>query len=172
MPGHRQFDCPNKKPAGTTGVKTQPKTSAVAAAVTGTGDAAPAAEVAAVRDTDTTLEIASPLIRINRLCKRNCKLVALVDTGSPVSFVKDTVYTRYCSDFELKSSLRNLRNLCDQPLDVKGTVRIALSIDVLRGTSFEVDLFVISNTTLEADIIFGREFLFEHQLTVVYKSTD
>jgi len=47
-----------------------------------------------------------------------------------------------------------------------------LSIDVLSGTLFNADLFVISNTTLEADIILGREFLFEHQLILVYKPTD
>jgi len=136
----------------------------VAAAVTGSEEAAPAAEVAAVREPETTLEIASPLIRISSLYKRNCDLVALVDTGSPVFFVKNTVL-RYCkgSEFELKPSLRNL---CDRLLDIKGTVKVTLSIDVLCGTSFNVDLLVISNTTLEVDIILGREFLFEQQLTL------
>jgi len=132
VPGHCQYDCPNKKPGGTTSVRMQPKSSAVAAAVTRTEETEPAvedaaAEVAAVREPETTLEIASPLIRISSLCKRNCNLVALVDTSSPVSFVKDTVHTRHKgSEFELKPSLRNLRNLCDRPLNIKGTVRVTL----------------------------------------------
>jgi len=125
-----------------------------------------------VRDPETTLEIASPLIRISRICNKNCNLIALVDTGSPVSFVKDSVYSQYCSDVNLFSSMRNLRNLGDRPLDIKGTVKVALSIDVLSGNSFTVELFVISNTTLEADLILGREFLFEHRLTLVYKPVD
>jgi len=172
VPGHRQYDCPNKRPGGVATMKSPPKPSAVAAAVTGAEDSPTTTEVAAVRDPETTLEIASPLIRISNICNKNCNLVALVDTGSPVSFVKDSVYFRYCSDLNLKPSLRNLRNFCDRPLDIKGTVKVALSIDVLSGTSFTVELFVISNTTLEADIILGREFLFEHRLTLVFKPAE
>jgi len=62
--------------------------------------------------------------------------------------------------------------LSDRPLDIRGTVRVALTIDVLRGKSLEVDLFVISNTTLDANMILGREFLYEHRLTLVYKPVD
>jgi len=187
VPGHRQFDCPSKKPGGFSGSKPSPGSSAVAAAVTGAQDPAtagnvaavsgiedpaPSEEVAAVRDPAIKLEIASPLISISSLCDKNCKLIALVDTGSPVSFVKKSVYTRYCSYLVLKPSSRNLRNLCDQPLDIEGSIKVALSIDVLSKAKFNVELFVISNTTLEADIILGREFLFEHRLTLVYKPAD
>jgi len=35
-----------------------------------------------------------------------------------------------------------------------------------------VELFVLANTTLEADLILGREFLCENQLTLVYKPAD
>jgi len=163
-PGHRQYDCPNKKPGGFSNSKLSPKSSAVAAAVTGVEDPAPVEEVAAVRDPRTTLEIVSPLISISSICNKNCKLMALVDTGSPVSFVKNSVYLRYCSCLVLKPSSRNLRNLCDQPLDIEGSVKVALSIDVLAKATFNVELFVISNTTLETDIILGREFLFDHRL--------
>jgi len=127
-----------------------------------------------VRELEITLEIASPLIRISTFCKEKCDLVAFVDTDNPVSFVKDSIYSRYCksSEFKVKPSLRNLRNLCDQPLDIKGTVKVTLTIDVLFETSYEVNLFVISNTILEADIILGREFLFEQKFTLVYKPSD
>jgi len=110
VPGHRQFDCPNKKPGGSTVSRTQPKPSAVVAAVTGCGDAVPsvdvAAEVAAVKDPESTLEIASPLISISSICRKSCKLVALIDTGSPVSFITDSVYSRYCSELVLKAVFR------------------------------------------------------------------
>jgi len=171
VPGHRQYDCPNKKAAGVVVSSPRPKPT-VAAAVSGAEDSASSAEVAAVRDPETTLEIASPLIRISKICNKNCNLIALVDTGSPVSFVKDSVFSRYCSDVDLIPSTRSLRNLGDRPLDIKGTVKVALTLDVLSGNSFTVELFVISNTTLEADIILGREFLFEHRLTLVYKPVD
>jgi len=167
VPGHRQFDCLNKKSGGTPGPRTQPKPSTVAAAVAEDVEAASPSEVAEVREPGTTLEIASPLIRISTFCGQICKLVALVDTGSP--FVKDAVYSRYCksSKIIIKPSSRNLRNLCDQPLDILGTVKVTLTIDVLNGVPYDIDLFVISNTTLEADIILGREFLLEYQLVCV-----
>jgi len=174
VPGHRQYDCPNKKPGGSTTDKTQPKSSAVAAAVAEDAEEATTSEVAAVREPGTTLEIATPLIPISTFCGQKCNLVALVDTGCPVSFVKDTVYSRYCNDskFLVRPSSRNLRNLCNKPLDIKGIVKVALTIDVLNNASFSADMFVISNTTLEADIILGREFLYDHKLTLVYKPAD
>jgi len=173
VPGHRQYDCPNKKPGGLTANKIQPKPSTVAAAVADAEEAS-IPKVAAVRELGTTLEIASPLVPISTFCGKKCKLVALVDTGSPVSFVKETVYSRYCnnSEFLVRPSSRNLRNLCNKPLDIKGIVKVELALDILDNTSFSADMFVISNTTLEIDIIIGREFLHEHKLTLVYKPAD
>jgi len=59
--------------------------------------------------------------------------------------------------------------LCDQSLDLKDTVKVTLTIDVLFGSSYEINLFVISNTTLKADIILDKEFLYEQKLTLMYK---
>jgi len=120
------------------------------------------------------LETGSPLIAISALCNQNCNLVALVDTGSPVSFIKNSVYVRFCKGlkYKLKPSGRNLRNFCDRSLELEGTVRVELKIAALPKLSFEVNLFVISNATLEADIILGREFLQEQKLALIYKPAD
>jgi len=50
-------------------------------------------------------------------------------------------------------------------------MKVNLTIDLL-SESFEVNLFVISNATLKADIILGKEFLHEQKLTLVYKLAD
>jgi len=144
------------------------------AAVTGVDEGVAAEEVAAASEPGTMLETGSPLIAISVLCNQNCNLIALIDTGSPVSFIKNSVYVRHCKGpkYKLKPSGRNLRNLCNRPLQLEGTVRVELKIAVLSKLSFEVDLFVISNATLEADIILGREFLQEQKLIFVYKPAD
>jgi len=72
----------------------------------------------------------------------------------------------------IRPSVRNLRNLCDHPLDIIATIKIDLVVDLLFGTSFRIDLYVISNAILEADIILGREFLHKQKLTLVYKPGD
>jgi len=48
-------------------------------------------EIAAAMEAGTTL-IGSPLVTISQFCEQNCNLVALIDTGSSVSFVKSSVY--------------------------------------------------------------------------------
>jgi len=175
-PGHRQYECPGKKQGSGTasGARVQPRTPTVAAAVTGDDEGAATEEVAATSEPGTMLETGSPLIAISVFCNQNCKLIALIDTGSPVSFIKNSVYIRYCKGpkYKLKPSGRNLRNLYDRPLKLEGTVRVELRIAILSQLSFEVDLFVISNATLESDIILGREFLQVQKLTLVYKPAD
>jgi len=110
------------------GLRTQQKSWAVAAAITGVEEAAPSAEVVAVWESGISNKV--------------------------------------------KPSVRNLWNLCDQPLDLKGTENITLTINVLFGASYEVNLFVILNTALKADIILSREFLYEQKLKLVYKPVD
>jgi len=175
-PGHRQYECPAKQgsTASTMGAKVYPKTPSVAAAVTSADEATASEDVAVAMESGVTLKIGSPLVTISTFCNQNCKLVALVDTGSPVSFVKNTVYTRFCKGYKykLKPSSRNLRNLCNKPLDLEGIVNVELEISELPKLSFETELFVISNAMLEADVILGREFLQEQKLTLVYKPAD
>jgi len=81
---------------------------------------------------------------------------------------------RYCNGwkYRVEPSARNLRNLYDQPLILEGTIMVDLTIDMLLGLTFAADLFVISNMTLEADVILRREFLHRHRLTLVYKPAD
>jgi len=166
-PGHRQYECPAKQgsTASTRGAKVYPKTPSVAAAVTSEDEATASEDVAVAMESGVTLKIGSPLVTISTFCNQNCKLVALVDTGSPVSFVKNTVYARFCKGYKykLKPSSRNLRNLCNKPLDLEGIVNVELEISELPKLSFETELFVISNAMLEADVILGREFLQEQK---------
>jgi len=147
---------------------------AVAAVVSDIEEVELTEEVAAIGESGTTLEVASPLIMISSFCNQNCNLVTFVDTGSPVSFVKYSVYSRFYTDskYKVRPSVINLKNLCDQSLELLGTVKVSLTIDLLSGSSFAIDLFVMSNATLETDIILGREFLHKQKLTLVYKPED
>ncbi|XP_036143407.1 uncharacterized protein LOC118645805 [Monomorium pharaonis] len=102
--GHRQFDCPSKRrkndtvPARSgTRPATTSRTSEASAAVK--DEPMEAESVAAVREAaiqhEGRLEISGPLVGICKIENNYCNLSALVDTGSPVSFINGITYKKY-----------------------------------------------------------------------------
>lgn len=87
--GHRQFNCPalrNRREMQ--GVRSQTVQAAAAVCEEATEDS-----VALVAEDDgNRLELSRPLVQVNSVCNKACELVALIDTGSPVSFVNIDMY--------------------------------------------------------------------------------
>lgn len=102
---------------------------------------------------------------------KRAKLMALIDTESPVSFVKFSVFSKYiksaCVCVRLNISNKTLRNLNNQVLEICGTVTINLSLQKTPGNIFTLTLFVLKNDS-QTDIILGRDFLTKEKLTLVY----
>lgn len=165
--GHRQSNCPTAKKKEEAKKPAFPTSAVTAASVFSSSSAN---EVAVVEEAGDRLLIDAPLISISTICKKDCKSLALIDTGSPVSFVKFSAYLKFIAPYQiaLKSSSRNFRNLTNNPLDILGIVTIDLSLEQLRKTNLIADLYIMKNTSFEADIILGREFLEKNKLTLVY----
>jgi len=98
-------------------------------------------------------------------------LVALVDTGSAVSFVTYSVYLAYRKYFarEICPTVRKFVNIKDLPLEVIGTVEVKLTLSLLKQKRFKVTLFVIKDQAFSHDLILGRDFLSSQNLTVMFR---
>ncbi|KMQ93098.1 hypothetical protein RF55_6825 [Lasius niger] len=153
--GHRRFDCPllKKKEAKTQKPVT---TSAVAAGVSEEGSQEEV--VAAVQGGLQQLVVDDPFITVDSLLGERRKLLALIDTGSPVSFIKNGVYNEFVKPAQIKLSPSNriLKNLSDQSLKTFGTVSVQIMLEKMPGILFNISMFVLNNDFFQADFILGR----------------
>lgn len=88
-------------------------------------------------------------------------MIALIDTGSPVSFVKSTVYKKYIELFSQKITLskRNLKNLSNLLLNILGVIRPILSLKSLENFIFVINLNIPEENIVKSNLILGRDFL-------------
>ncbi|XP_011883952.1 PREDICTED: uncharacterized protein LOC105571091, partial [Vollenhovia emeryi] len=167
--GHRRFECPVLKRKDE---KPGTSTSTTKAAASVSQEPEPAAEVVASVDRpECNLEINDPLVPIDSINGERCKLLALIDTGSPVSFAKFSVYEKYVKPREIKLSpvKTKLRNLSDHVLEVIGIVKVEVSLPQLPNISLSVDLHILKENVFEGDIILGREFMRKQKLTLIFR---
>jgi len=163
--GHRAFDCPLVKAKNTRTPHQQGQRISTAAPVT---EMEPEEEVVALEnERDSPVKTSDSLRKIETICNKKCNLRAILDTGSPVSFVKYDVYVKWILPFvrKLISLSRVFVNLQGTPLHVVGVAPVELSIDFLKNKKILVDLFVIKDNAFDSDLILGREFIRQQGLT-------
>ncbi|XP_070526381.1 uncharacterized protein [Cardiocondyla obscurior] len=168
--GHRQYDCPVLKNRGNRTERAAPRT---AANIDEDGAAGgPSGEtVATVRETDRRVEVDEPYLDVRGLQGEDCKFRALIDTGSPVSFIKNTVYKNYIEPKRLllKPAIGKFKNLSNERLKIEGIVRVRINFLQLPTENLEIDLHVLSHDLCESDVILGRQFISGAKLTLIYK---
>jgi len=106
-------------------------------------------------------------VKVVNICNRNCKLVALFDTGSPVSFVKHDVFLKLILPYDknLKQSNRKFVNIKRELFDIFGVVSVKVMLENYREP-FQVELFVLKEFQISFDIIFGRDFIRKERFTI------
>ncbi|KAK2575245.1 hypothetical protein KPH14_012760 [Odynerus spinipes] len=172
--GHRRYDCPTLKMR-----QQRPSTGSysgaeVTAAAVDTETSLSSDLVAAVQEPplSTRLELVDPLIHVYLHLKEKKPLVALVDTGSPVSFIKASVYFKFVeSSKKLSNVAKNLRSLTNDPLDILGLVDVELSLAHFENRKFPTTLWVTNSDAFQGDLILGREFFKKGKLVLVYDPT-
>ncbi|XP_011701332.1 PREDICTED: uncharacterized protein K02A2.6-like [Wasmannia auropunctata] len=99
-------------------------------------------------------------------------LRALVDTGSPVSLIRQSAYYEHMSSIELTEVERAfaLRGVNDSSIAVVGRVRDRVLLDGLSESWYEVDLMVVSDGTMKYDLLLGRGFFDNAKLKLVYQA--
>jgi len=123
--------------------------------------------VALVKEDDGGSWRTGSLIKIVNICNNNCELVALFDTGSPVSFVNYDVFLKLIQpyDKELRQSNRKFVNIKGDPFNILGVVIVDVTLEDFEE-SFQVELFVLKEFRISYDIIFGRDFIGKQNLSI------
>jgi len=155
--GHRQYDCPEAKKKETKGVHPGKEQQTVAAVAE--EKAAPATQsVATIKDFENEIDDDDARVSVIEINGTICELSALIDTGSPVSFLRLNIYNKFVNSGNLKlmKSSRRLSNISGGPLDIVGVAEIELKFDPLQKVKIKIEFCILRNN-LEA-IIIDRDF--------------
>lgn len=110
-------------------------------------------------------------MKVINLNGRDCCLHALIDTGSPISFVRANVYKRF---FEraaetLRSPSSEYTALNNTVISIAGTVKSFICFEQLPDSVLEIQLKISEKDDYSNDLIIGRDFLNNRNISVLYK---
>ncbi|KMQ85893.1 retrovirus-like pol polyprotein [Lasius niger] len=164
--GHWKSDCLLLKKKE----KTTTTTSSPAAGKSTASSSHPtAAAVAETESHSAKFHISNPLIRIDSINGSDCELFALMDTGSPVSFIDSDNFSKiFTKDFPLEMVDRKFNALSKTPIDVIKKTKTKINFRDFPEHNFDITLHVVSSTFADFDVIIGRDFLEGHNLTLVF----
>lgn len=111
--------------------------------------------MAAVKDIANKIELGEETVTVIKIAGESCKLAALIDTGSPVSFMRRKEFSKYGKARNIKIR-RTVNNLSGEPLEIIGVVQTAIIMEPLKNVEFSIEMYIIGDSP-EA-IILGRDF--------------
>lgn len=164
--GHRQFYCPAAKKKNEATYQGKLQHTVAATETSGSHD-----DVVAVHDVGGSgpqLVIDTLMVTVTGIAGIQCKLAAMIDTGSSVSFIRRDVLKNLkgLGDTEARQTSRKLRNLSGNPLNISGVVSVPVNIDLLKDSNWSVDLYILDEAC-EFEVILGREPFNKHKLILV-----
>jgi len=168
IPGHSRANCFKlKRKEQTTSTTATAAPSPTVAAVT---DPQEEECVAFVQAPGRNVKVCNSVLKISRINGTDCTLSALIDTGSPISFVKSRIFNKYFPgrDLKLMRPSRKYKALNDEPVAIKGVIRTGIELTQLKNLLLTINLHVLEDCSIVNDIIIGRDFLETQQITVVY----
>jgi len=115
-------------------------------------------------DTDDFKKIVTNniILKISKIGTSICNLVALLDTGSPISFISRQTFDNF---FNLACSYSALNGT---PIQVKNSVTTSVELALLPKTVSNVTLHILENSVLSYNLILGRDFLTNNNISSIY----
>ena len=126
--------------------------------------------VACVGDDGTTqIQMKKSTVKVNCIEGKKCDLLALIDSGSPVSFIQRSVCKLlFGSDFPY-NAVTVQRTLNALQIKVIGQKDIGIRLAELSETSNRVTFNIIDTNHWFAHLILGTDFLLKNDLTLTLK---
>lgn len=170
-PGHLKPDCPKRTPKERPNERADGAVKVLAVSETEDSEEEEVQMVAAVQEKNKFLEISNVPLIITFINNCKCRLKALVDTGSPASFVRKDVFGKFFArdDVTVKHTTRNFNALNNLPIRTAGSVKSKICFEQLADSQFDIELNVLENDKFSNDLIIGRDFLTREKITVIYK---
>ncbi|XP_036138619.1 uncharacterized protein LOC118644345 [Monomorium pharaonis] len=127
--------------------------------------------VAAVQEREKQLTTCNNPINVTLISNVKCNISALIDTDSPVSFVREDIFRKFVSRDRatIISSKRKFTALNNLPIDTCGVVKTRIEFEQWPGQLFNIELQIFKGKEFTNAIIIGRDFLRKEKITIVYK---
>lgn len=129
--------------------------------------------VAAVEDSSHKIIVHND--HVLNICEINgtaCKLTALINSGSPVSFIRESVYNKFFLTTPLKTSPHSYKALNDGIIKTRGFISSFIKLDILPHILTFCDLHVLNHNSSPTHILLGRDFLKVNKLFYGIDNTD
>lgn len=110
-----------------------------------------------------TFIINGALIKISALNEINCNLHALIDTSSPVLFVKPV------SRETVEISKVSYKSLNNKPINLKESVKATVRFNIENTFKAKIILLILEKNWISADLVIRRDCLDSENITVIYK---
>lgn len=125
---------------------------------------------AVVTETKDKFALSSPIVKIVKFNNSDCDIIALLDTGSPVSFVASNTFLEFhdSSLNSLEPVKRKFNALPKSPINVLGKANTTVQFENFPGRTFNFNVHIVGTDFTEIDIVIGRDFLEEHKLILIY----
>lgn len=158
--GHIKSDCfkLKKKDPSTKGQSLSSTVAAVENSVMETEDNL-SSSVASVMQDHQIIVRDTQVLDVDELNGSPCKIFASVDSGSPISFIRRSVFDKFfdLSITPLKSSSNLYRAIDQSIIKSPGFVSSSLKLNVLPNTLLSCDFHVLNHESLSTHILLGRD---------------
>ncbi|CAL1672453.1 unnamed protein product [Lasius platythorax] len=138
------------------------------------------ATVSAVSDDNSTvavigasekkaIETGKIILAVQELNGVACQLSALLDTGSPISLVSQTVYNKYLKEIPNVpvSQIKTFNAINGTNIDLIGLIDTKI-LESLPNIMSNINLHILKNNSFTTDLIIGRDFLIENEIQLIY----
>lgn len=110
-------------------------------------------------------------ISVRSLSNTNIGLEALIDTGSPVSLIRYSVYKKYFAFkelFKIKGTT-SLKGVNGSVINIFGKIHDQIILEMIPESWFDIELFVVDDNTMRFDLLLGRKFFSTSKLKLTYQ---
>lgn len=146
------------------------QSNAVAAVKDSTKDSSPV--IACVSKNCKKIVCNNSVVKVVEINDVACNSLALVDTGSPISFISASAFKKFFNSIPvlLEKSFKSYKALNDFPIAISGFFASFIKLEAFPYFSASITLHVLQNDFFSADIILGRDFLSKHEISIAVKS--
>lgn len=126
-----------------------------------------------IKDNGRRLDLKDSIIKVNLLNNVPCSYHALIDTGSPISFIslsackKINIQTNYL----IKSSI-SYQSISGDKIHIFGTFKTMICLESLSQFKGNITLNVLEKEITQTELIPGRDFISENNIMLFYHPTN
>ncbi|CAL1672060.1 unnamed protein product [Lasius platythorax] len=115
----------------------------------------------------------STSMQITQINGISCNLIALLDTGSPVSFISSNIFSQFFGSLSLvKDNNLAFNAVNGTPIRIYGSVTTPIKLEILSNFVPNVTFLVMESNFNPSRLILGRDFLSEHKIIVTIDVTN